>query len=460
MGYNFIDCDRDQLFLLPPSMRDWLSEGHLVWFILDAVDQLDLSSFLRRYRQDGWGRAAYPPKTMVALLFYAYCTGIRSSRKIEQACQENVAFKVITGGQVPDHTTISRFRQSFQEELAGLFTEVLWLCGQAGLVKVGTVVMDGTKMAGNASLSANRTYQHLKEEVERMLKEAEAADAAEEARVGEEVPEELVDRNKRLERLKRAKEELERLAAEEAAERERELRARREEEGGSGKRKRGRKPKPPDPRPEPEAKVNLTDPESRIMKARQGYVQGYNAQLVVTGDQIIVAAEVVQDQNDVRQLHPMLKRAKEELEGAGIKKRPKVAVADAGYFSEENIKGADPDGPELLVAPASDWRLVQKLVEEGPPRGRIPRGLSARELMERKLLTKRGRALYELRKVVEGVVGQLKARGDRFMRRGRRAARSEFRLMCACHNLLKLWRAVLAGVAKWKGRNTPLPQLA
>ena len=381
MAYNFIDCDRDQLFLLPPSMRDWLPEGHLVWFILDAVDQLDLSSFYRRYRSDGWGRAAYPPKVMVALLLYAYCTGIRSSREIEQACQENVAFKVITGDKVPDHTTISRFRQRFQEELAGLFTEVLWLCGRAGLVRVGTVVVDGTKMAGNASLSANRTYQRLKEEVERMLREAEAADAAEEARVGEEVPEELVDRNKRLERLKRAKEELERLAAEEPAEKEGELQAQRRE--GRTER-RGQKPKSPDPRPDPGAKVNLTDPESRIMKARQGYVQGYNAQLVVTKDQIIVAAEVVQDQNDVRQLHPMLKRTEEELEGAGIGKRPKVVVADAGYFSEGNIKGADPDGPELLVAPASDWRLVQKLVEEGPPRGRIPRGLSAEELMERR----------------------------------------------------------------------------
>ena len=461
MAYNFIDCDRDQLFLLPPSMRDWLPEGHLVWFILDAVDQLDLSSFYRRYRSDGWGRAAYPPKMMVALLLYAYCTGIRSSRKIEQACQENVAFKVITGNKVPDHTTISRFRQEFQEELSGLFTEVLWLCGRAGLVKVGTVVVDGTKMAGNASLSANRTYQHLEEEVERMMKEAEAADAAEEARVGDDVPDELVDRNKRLERLKRAKEELERMAAEEAAEKERERDARGVEEK-PGREGRGRKSKSSDPRPDPGAKVNLTDPESRIMKARQGYVQGYNAQLVVTKDQIIVAAEVVQDQNDVRQLHPMLKRAEEELEGAGIGKRPKVVVADAGYFSEGNIKGADRDGPELLVAPASDWRLAQKLAEEGPPRGRIPEGLSARELMERKLLTKRGRALYGLRKVVEAVVGQVKALGDRFMRRGRRAARSEFRLLCACHNLLKLWRAVLAGVArkKWKRSTEPLPQLA
>jgi len=371
MAYNFIDCDRDQLFLLPPSMRDWLLKEHLVWFILDAVEELDLSAFLHRYRGDGWGN---PPQMMVVLLLYACCTGIRSSRKIEQACQENVAFKVITGGQVPDHTTISRFRQKFQEELSGLFAEVLWLCGRAGLVKVGAVVVDGTKMAGNASLSANRTYQHLQEEVERMLKEAEAADAAEEVRLGEELPEELVDRKKRLARLKRAKEELERLTAEEAAEKEREREARGEGEERSGRGRRGRKPKPPDPRPDPEAKVNLTDPDSRIMKMHNGYVQGYNAQLVVTEDQIIVAAEVTQDQNDVRQLHPMLNRAREELEGEGIGKRPKVVVADAGYFSEENIKGTDPGGPELVIAPTSDRRLARKLAEEGPPRERPPGG--------------------------------------------------------------------------------------
>jgi len=136
MAYNFIDCDRDQLFLLPPSMRDWLPKEHLVWFILDAVEELDLSAFLHRYRGDGWGRAAYPPQMMVALLLYAYCTGIRSSRKIEGACQENVAFKVIAGGQVPDHTTISQFRQKFREELSGLLAEVLWPCGRAGLAKV------------------------------------------------------------------------------------------------------------------------------------------------------------------------------------------------------------------------------------------------------------------------------------------------------------------------------------
>jgi len=458
MAYNFRECDRDQLFLFPPSMREWLPKDHLVWFILDAVDQLDLSPFLRRYRADGWGRAAYPPRMMVALLVYAYCSGVRSSRKIERACQENIAFRVITGGQVPDHTTIARFRQYFQEELAELFTEVLWLCGRAGLVKVGTVVVDGTKIAGNASLSRNRTYKHLEEEVARMLREAEEADAAEEGMEGEGgIPGELADREKRLEKLRRAKEELERLAEEEAAERERELR---EEGEGSGKRKRGRKPKPPDPRPDPGAKVNLTDPESRIMKTRRGYVQGYNAQLVVTVDQIIVAAEVTQDQNDVRQLHPMLKRTEEELERAGIGKKPKVAVADAGYFSEKNITGAGEDGPELVVAPCGEERLRRKLVEEGPPRGRIPQGLSAKELMERKLLTKRGRERYGLRKVtVEPVVGQLKALGDRFLRRGLKAVRSEFRLLCACNNLLKLWRAVKAGIARWVGSWDPLPQV-
>jgi transposase len=429
-------------------MRDWLPEGHLVWFILDAVDQLDLSAFLRRYRQDGWGRAAYPPKVMVALLLYAYCVGIRSSRGIERACQENVAFRVITGGKVPDHATIARFRQGFQEELSRLFTEVLWLCGRAGLVRVGTVVVDGTKMAGNASLSANRTYKYLKEEVDRMLKEAEAADAAEGTQVGDEVPEELYDRKRRLEKLKRAVEELERLAEEEAAEEVREHEGRCRKESASGKGKSERKPKSPDPRPRPEAKVNLTDPESRIMKTRHGYIQGYNAQLVVTKDQIIVAADVVQDQNDVRQLHPMLEEVEEELESAGIGKKPRVAVADAGYFSEENLRKEM--GLELLVAPRSERRLAQRIDQAPPPRGRNPKGLSPKELMERKFLTKRVQRLYTLRKLVEPVVGQLKAKGDRFLRRGREAARSEFRLMCACHNLLKLWRAVMAGVVRWK----------
>jgi hypothetical protein len=260
---------------------------------------------------------------------------------------------------------------------------------------------------------------------------------------GDELPEELRKRESRLRKLRRAKEELEGLAEEETA----------EEEVALGKKKRGRKPKAPDPRPAPQAKVNLTDPETRIMKTSKGYIQGYNAQLAVTKDQIIVAAEVVQDQNDVGQLHPMVGRVKEELGSAGIGKGPKVVVADAGYFSEENLRKADPWGPELLIAPTSSWRLAQKLAEGGPLRGRIPRGLSARERMERKLSTKRGRALYGLRKVtVEPVVGQIKGRGDRFLRRRRKAARSEFRLMCAAHNLLKLWRAVVAGVARWKGR--------
>lgn len=188
MGYNLIECNREQLFLLPLSMRDWLPHGHLAWFLLDAVQELDLTPFHRRLRQDGWGRAAYQPKMMVALLLYAYCLGIRSSRQIERSCQENVAFKAITGGQVPDHTTVARFRKEFEEELAALFTEVLWLCGRAGLGKVGKVVVDGTKVAGNASLSANRTYEYLEGEVTRMLEEAEETDAAEDARYGEGLP--------------------------------------------------------------------------------------------------------------------------------------------------------------------------------------------------------------------------------------------------------------------------------
>ncbi|MCR4392624.1 MAG: transposase, partial [Candidatus Acetothermia bacterium] len=231
-------------------------------------------NFKRKYREDGWGRAAYEPRMMVALLVYAYSLGVRSSREIERACEDRVSFRVITANQRPDHTTIARFRQEFTEEIGKLFTEVLHLCVRAGLVKVGVVVLDGT----------------------------------------------------------------------EAREREQEV---------TGKTRRGRKPKAPDPTPRREAKANLTDPESRIMKTRTGYVQGYNAQVMVTKDQVIVAAEVTQDQNDVHQLHPMPGKVAEELATAGVRGRV-ARVADAGYQSEEGVRKADPNGPELFLATTND----------------------------------------------------------------------------------------------------------
>ncbi|MFH1609414.1 MAG: transposase [Candidatus Bipolaricaulota bacterium] len=457
MGYNFKECNREQLFLLPASMREWLPEGHLAWFILDAVEEMDLAAFYRNYREDGWGRAAYEPRMMVALLVYAYSLGVRSSREIERACEDRVSFRVITANQRPDHTTIARFRQEFTEEIGKLFTEVLHLCVRAGLVKVGVVVLDGTKVAGNASLSANRTYEHLEREVAWMLEEAEAKDAEEDAvygtdREGSELPEELRKRDSRLARLRRAKAELEREAEEAAVARQREIEAREREQEVTGKPRRGRKPKAPDPTPRREAKANLTDPESRIMKTRTGYVQGYNAQVMVTKDQVIVAAEVTQDQNDVHQLHPMLGKVAEELATAGVRGRVAAVVADAGYQSEEGVRKADPNGPELFLATTNDRQ--QRVAMEGAPapRGRIPKGLGVKERMERKLLTQRGRALYKLRgQTVEPVFGQIKGVRDcdGFMRRGLTAAKSEWRLICATHNLLKLWRSGKALLGAW-----------
>ncbi len=223
MAYNFVDGNREQQYLLPPSLRDWLPEHDLAWFVLDAVEQMDLSRFYAAYRADGWGGEGYEPKMMVALLLYAYCRGVRSSRKIEELCEQNIAFKVITANLAPDHATIARFRKERREALEGLFIAVLRLCKEAGLLKVGVVALDGTKVKANATLSANRSCEHIQEEVGRMLSEAEAVDEEEDrlygkGKRGDELPEELSDRRKRLSRLKECQVRLEREAQEAAAE--------------------------------------------------------------------------------------------------------------------------------------------------------------------------------------------------------------------------------------------------
>jgi len=450
MAYNFLKSNRDQMYLMPVSIRDWLPEGHLAWFIIDVVKEFDLTSFYGKHRSDGWGRAAYEPMMMVSLLLYAYSLGIRSSRQIERACEVDVSFRVITANQRPDYSTICRFRKENEEELGKLFTAVLELCAQAGLVKVGVVSLDGTKMKGNAALAANRTYDYLEKEVKRMLQEADAADAKDDVeygreRRGDELPKELARRESRLARLREAKAQLEQQAQEKAALQEAKIKAREEEQQASGEKKRGRKLKEPDKNPDPnKAKANLTDVDSRIMKTRNGYVQGYNGQAVVTKEQIIVAAEVTQQQNDVQQLHPMLKRTDEELKAAGVKSKVRVVLADAGYYSERNILDADPSGPELLLATKKSHKQQEAMRDKVCPRGRIPNSASVRERMERKLLTKRGKALYKLRsQTVEPVFGQLKGcRGSgTFLRRGLAAVNSEWRLICATHNLLKLWRS-------------------
>ena len=454
-NYNFRPTNREQSFLMPPSMKEWLPEDDLVWFVIDAVKQIDLRPFYRKYRQDGKGNTAYEPAMMVMLLIYAYCLGVRSIRKIERLCQVDVGFRVIAGNQGPDHSTLCRFRQGNRKHIGELFTHILQLCAEAGLVKLGLVALDGVKIKANAALSANRGLSSIEKEVERILQEAEEIDAAEDdlygkGKRGDELPEELRERSSRLQRLQEAKERLERKQDEEARQQEEMIRAREEEEKKSGKKKRGRKPKKPEEAVNTQTKANITDPESRIMKKRTGYLQAYNSQLVVTEDQIIIAADVTQEENDKKQLHPMLQQAKAELKKAGVGKGIRTLLADAGYWSEKNIQAAEEDGPELLIATAKDWKQQKVFREMGAPRGRIPAGISARERMERKLRTKKAKERYKQRGwMVEGVIGQITDTRDcdQFMLRGEEMVRSEWRLIAGSHNLLKLWRS---GKAKWR----------
>lgn len=449
MSYNFIERNREQMYLMPVSLEDWVKEGHLAWFILDAVEAIDVSKFYLKYRADGWGRAAYDPQMMVSLLLYAYCLGVRSSRQIERACEVNVAFRVITANQKPDYSTVCRFRSQNEEELGMLFTQVLWLCAEAGLVKAGVVALDGTKVKANASLSANRTEEHIEAEVRKMLAEAREKDEEEDRlfgkdSLGDEIPEELKDRRSRLARLKECRERLAWEKEEKVQCQAERIEKRRVEEEAMGHKKRGRKPKEVAKvmQEETKAKANVTDPDSRIMKTRSGYIQGYNAQAVVDRGQIIIAADVTQEENDVHQLHPMTEKAQQELKAVGIENGIKRELADAGYWSEDNMVNSSPTDPEFLIATTKDWKQRKAMREQEAPRGRIPEQLSVRDRIERKLLTKGGRALYKLRsQIVEPVFGQIKAVHDcgTFMRRGLKAAQNEWRLICATHNLLKLF---------------------
>jgi transposase len=450
MAYNFKECNRDQVYLLPPTLQEWLPPKDLVWLVLDAVAEMDLTAFYQKYRQDGKGQAAFEPSMMLSLLLYAYSLGIRSSREIEKLCERDIGFKVIAANQIPDHCTINRFRKDNGAALEDLFKQVLRLCKEAGLVKVGVVALDGSKVKANAALESNRTYEHIEQEVKKMLDEAEAQDAEEDRRYGpdkrgDELPAELADRTSRRARLAACKKRLEEQAAEAAARKQSKIEERQAQEAETGTKKRGRKPQAPDSMPEETAKANLTDPDSRIMKTRSGYVQGYNSQAVVTEGQIIIAAEVTNQENDVNQLHPMIQTAQENLKEIAPKEELTIKTSlTAGYISDKNLAAIAPDGPEHLIATKKDWKQRKEAAASSPPRGRIPKNLTLRQRMERKLLTKRGRALYKKRgQTVEAVFGQIKDnRGIRhYMRRGLEACSQEWKLICATHNLLKLWRS-------------------
>ncbi len=449
MGYNFRGGNRDQMWLMPPAITDWLPAEHLAWMVIDAVESMNLQAFYAKYRTNGQGNTAWHPKMMVAMLLYAYCQGERSSRKIERLCQESVAYRVITGNEKPDHSTISRFRQDHAEPMKSLFIEILRLCAEAGLVHVGKVNLDGTKMKANASLAANRTESALAAEIERMLSEAAAKDAEEDAafgkdKRGDELPKDLRTREDRLKRLEEAKErlELERQAAEAAQEAK--LAKRAEQERASGRKPGGRAPKSVAAvrTQQEERKANVTAPETRIMKTRGGYVQGFNAQAVCTDDQIIIAGEVTDQENDQGLYHSMMAQAQSNATAVLDEKEAKIELgrADAGYPNEADL--SKPCDYEILMATKKDWKRRKELREEPPPRGRIPKHLSAMERMERKLKTKRGSAEYKMRsQTIEPVFGQIKSgRGiASFYGRDLASAKGEWDLICGTHNLLKLF---------------------
>jgi transposase len=447
MARDFRRPERRQLSLLPPDMQDWLPEDDIVHLVLDAVSLMDLSEYEEDHRVGGVGQAPFAPSMLLALLIYAYSHGVKSSRAIERLCRRDAGYRYIVCEHVPDHTVIARFRRRHVDRLQAVFATVLRMCRDAGLIRLGLVVLDGTKVKANASLDANRSAATIDEQVRRMLAEAESTDQREDRRFGpegrERLPPALSRREDRLARLCACKARLEREAEAAAARQQAKIDARAAAEQASGKRRRGRKPKPAAGSVDPERVANPTDPDSRIMKTRRGWVQGYNAQLVVTPQQIILASEVTTEANDVRQLQPMLDQAQAMVELLlGEDAVLGAAAADAGFWSEENAANQTEEC-ELFIATCQDRKQRAELREAASPRGRMPKGLSARQRMQRKLRTKRGRTIYAKRGVsVEPVIGQMKDRqgAGQFSMRGLGACRGEWHLQSAVHNLRKLHR--------------------
>lgn len=447
MAKYFQAPDRRQLALLPVDMMDWLSEGDIVHLIVDAVSMMDLSSFHEEYRVGKAGKAPFEPRVLLSLLIYAYSFGFRSSRAIERLCQRDVGFRFIVGDLMPDHTVIARFRKRHVGDMETLFVEVLKLCRDAGLVKLGVVALDGTKIKANASLDANRTAKTIEEEVAAMMRDAEAVDAHEDSlfgeKCGDELPKDLRKVHDRKARLVECQKKLKAKAAAVAARQQEKIDARAAEEQETGRKKRGRKPKPADDTVDPDTVANVTDPDSEMMKTRRGFIQGDNAQAVVTENQIILAADVTTQANDINQLEPMLNQAQAVVEVVmGEDATLGVALADAGYCSEANL-ALETEDAELLIATKKDHKQRAAAREAKPPRGRKPKNMTARQRMERKLATKRGRTLYRLRgQTVEPVFGQMKGcqSADRFSMRGIDPCRGEWKLQAAVHNLRKLHR--------------------
>ena len=416
----------EQDLLLPPSLRDWLPEDHLAYFVSDLVEHLDLSAITTVYAAEDRGYPPYHPVMMTKVLVYAYCVGVFSSRRIQRRLLEDIPFRVLAAGNEPDFRTIADFRKMHLTALRGFFEQVLQLARELGAVRVGRVALDGSKVKANASKHKAMSYDRMREkqrqlraEVKQLLAHAEAADAAEDAeygadRRGDELPAELQRRESRLTRIREAKRALEARAKDAAA--------------AAGQ--------PSDTaKPNPKAQYNFTDPESRIMKGPDGFVQAYNAQIAVDEQQLIIGQSVTQETNDKQQLMPMITIIAEQ---SGI--TPTQLLADAGYCSDENLAAIADTPIDAYIS----TRKQKHGERPGPcPRGPVPKPATRVDRMSRKLHRKVGAAVYAARKaIVEPVFGQIKqARGFRqFLLRGFAKVQGEWSLVCTTHNILKLYR--------------------
>jgi len=448
MPKKYRPYEPEQQYLMPPNLEEWLPEDHLARFLRDVFEAVDLSEIYEEYEKSDRGYPPYEPGMMTRVLVYGYCVGTASSRKIQRKLVEDVAFRYLAAGNQPDFRTISDFRKRHLEALKRLFLQVLQLCQEAGLVKLGHVALDATKVKANASKHKAMSYERmvkaeeqLKREIEDLLERAKRVDDEEDRkygkdRRGDELPEELARREKRVRKIQEAKEALEAKGRQEAQQK-REERERKEQQARQEGRKVSGYPPKIDPTPKPKAQRNFTDPESGIQKGADGFIQGYNAQAAVDAKaQVIVACDVSANSKDSVHLRAMTEAIRQNL-----KRLPKKMSADSNYYSEENVKMLQEAGidPYLTVGRSKHGEKLPP-----PPRGRIPKDATVKDRMRRKLRTKKGKKIYSRRKaIVEPVFGQIKGRGFRqFLLRGRGKVQGEWGLICATHNLLKLYRGL------------------
>ena len=448
MTPRFVQCDRDTLYLMPPSIQDWLPENHLARFVVDIVSQLDLWPLENAYA--GRGSDAYPPRMLLALLFYGYATGVFSSRKLEAATYDSVAFRYITANTHPDHDTIANFRKRFLEELKALFAQILTIAHTMGVLNLGKVSLDGTKVKANASKHKALSWEHacslekkINAEVETLLRKAEEADR-EDLPDGMSIPEELARRRERLENIAKAKAEIQRRASERYAQEkeayDKKMAQRKVKEQASGKKPRGRDPKPPEPGPKKGDQVNLTDEDSRIMPTSGGgFEQSYNAQAGVDMDSmLIVENHITQQTNDKQEIKPALKNLASLPDKLG---KVDTLLGDTGYFSEDNLNSCEHEHITPYIATERDKHnqpLKERFSEPKPP----PEDADPVTKMKHRLKTYEGKKLYAKRKsTVETVIGIIKAvMGFRqFLLRGVESVNGEWNLVCIAYNLKRLY---------------------